>query len=149
MLCMHSMNKRAAFHTTSSHRNAHRYANQKPCSLTATLRRFLLSIEFLILPHLRPTKIHLGMLFLEFPQHIHLLLLLARRLAHLLLPLVIHHFLHHAPRLAVQIAQLRVLGRDLRGVDFVGRVADDCIPPFHFVAFVQVDVDFFARGHGF
>ena len=89
------------------------------------------------------------MLFLKLPQHLHLLPLLARRLAHLLLPLVIHHFLHHAPRLAVQIPELRVLGRDLRGVDFVGRVADHRVPPFHFVALVEVDADFFARGHGF
>lgn len=89
------------------------------------------------------------MLFLKLPQHLHLLPLLASRLAHLLLPLIIHHFLHHTPRLAVQIAQLRVLGRDLRGVDSVGRVADDRVPPFHLVRFVQVDADFFAGGRGF
>ena len=53
------------------------------------------------------------MTLLELLQHIQFPLLLTRRLAHLLLPLIIHHFLHHAPRLPVQIPQFAVLGLDL------------------------------------
>ena len=70
------------------------------------------------LPKLRIGEIHLGMLRLKLPQHLHLFLFLARRLSHLLLSLIVHHFLHHAPCLAIQIAQLAVLRRDLRDVDF-------------------------------
>lgn len=88
------------------------------------------------------------MLLLKLPQHLLLLLLVARRLALLFLPLVIHHLLHHPPRLAVQIAQTAVLGRDLGGVDRRRR-GDDVRPPFHLVDFVQVDVELFARGAGF
>jgi len=83
------------------------------------------------------------MLRLEFLQDIHLLLLIARRLAYLFLPLVIHHFLHHAPRLAIEVTQLAVLRRDLRSVNFRGR-SDDVCPPLHFVGFVEVDVELFA-----
>lgn len=89
------------------------------------------------------------MLLLKSLQHLHLLLLLARRLAHLLLPLVVHHLLHHRARLPVQIAQLAVLRRDLGRVD-LGRRRDDMRPPFHLVHFVHVDADFLAgvRGGG-
>ena len=87
------------------------------------------------------------MLLLELLQHLHLLLLVTRRLAHLLLPLIIHHFLHHTPRLAVQITQLAILGRDLRGVNFGGR-SYDVWPPFHFVDFVEVQGDLFGGTGG-
>lgn len=87
------------------------------------------------------------MLRLKALQHLDLLLLLARRLPLLLLPLIIHHFLDHAPRFPIQIAQLAILRRDLRGVDFGGR-GDDVRPPFHFVGFVEVEVDGFAAGGG-
>lgn len=90
------------------------------------------------------------MLPLKLLQHIHLLRLLARRLPHLLLPLIIHHLLHHAPRLAVQVTQLRVLGRDLRGVKEIGRVGGDGGPPLRFIRFVEVDGDLFGGvGGGF
>ena len=83
------------------------------------------------------------MLRLEALQHLHLLLILARRLTHLLLALIIHHLLDHAPRLAIQIAEFAVLGRDLRDVD-LGRRGDDMGPPFHLVDLVEMDGDFFA-----
>jgi hypothetical protein len=84
------------------------------------------------------------MLFLKFSQHLHLLLILARWLAHLLLPLIIHHLLNHTPRFAVQIAQLAVLGRDFACINLWGG-GDDVGPPFHLVDFVEVDVEFLAR----
>jgi len=96
--------------------------------------------------HLRIRKVHLRMLPLKLLQHLQLPLLLARRLPHLLLPLIIHHFLHHAPRLAVQIAQLRVLGLDFGGVEEVGGVGGDGGPPLHFVGFVEVEGYFFCGG---
>lgn len=101
--------------------------------------------------HLDLGEIHLGVLFLKLLQGVQLGLLLARRLAHLLLALIPHHLLDHGPGFAVQVAQLAILGRDLGGVDLVGRVAHDAGPPFHLVAFVQVDADFFAarRRRGF
>lgn len=89
------------------------------------------------------------MLFLKLLQGVQLGLLLARRLAHLLLALIPHHLLDHGPGFAVQVAQLAVLGRDLGSIDLVGRVAHDAGPPFHLVALVQVDADFFAVGRGF
>jgi hypothetical protein len=53
------------------------------------------------------------MSFLEFLQHFQLFLLVAGGFAHLLLPLIVHHLLHHATGLAVQVTQLAVLGLDL------------------------------------
>ena len=88
------------------------------------------------------------MLFLKLLQQVHLLLLIARRLAHLLLPLVPHHLLHHAAGIAVQVAQLAVLWCDFGGVD-LGCRGDDVRPPFHLVDFVEVDVQLFAGGEGF
>ena len=89
------------------------------------------------------------MLSLKLPQHLILLLFVTCRLPHLLLPLIIHHFLHHSPRLPIQISQLAVFGRDLRGVDFVGCVRGYRVPPLHLVDFVEVDADFFAERDGF
>lgn len=86
------------------------------------------------------------MLSLELLQCVHLALLLARRLALLLLALIPHHLLDHGPGFAVQVAQLAVLRRDLSGVDFVGRIGHNAGPPFHLVGFVQVDADFFTAG---
>lgn len=77
-------------------------------------------------------------------QHILLLLLVAGRLAHFLLALVVHHLLNHCARLAVQIAQLAVLGLNLGRVD-LGRRGDDVRPPLHLVRLVEVDGQFFAR----
>lgn len=88
------------------------------------------------------------MTLLELLQHLHLALLLARRLPHLLLPLIIHHLLDHAPRLAVQVPQLRVLGLDLGRVEEVGRVGRDGRPPLLLGRFVEVDGDFFAARGG-
>lgn len=88
------------------------------------------------------------MLLLKLLQHIHLLLLITRRLPHLLLPLIIHHLLNHAPRLAIQIPQFAVLGLDLRDVDRRRRCNDMC-PPLHLVYFVQVQFeDLGAGGRG-
>ena len=85
------------------------------------------------------------MLFLKLLQHVHLPLLLARWLALLLLPLVIHHLLHHSPRLTIQVTQLRVLRHDLGDVDF-RRGGYNMRPPFHLVGLVEVDADLFLRG---
>lgn len=82
---------------------------------------------------------------LKLAQNLHLLLLLTTRLPHLLLPLIIHHLLDHRPRLPVQIAQVRVLGRDLAHVD-LGSCGYHVRPPVHLVDFVEVDGNFFAGG---
>lgn len=87
------------------------------------------------------------MLLLELLQQLQLLLLIARRLAHLLLPLIEHHLLDHPPRLAVQIAQVAVLRLDLARVD-LGRAGDDVGPPLQLVRLVEVDLDILARGGG-
>jgi hypothetical protein len=86
-------------------------------------------------------------LLLELLQDIRLLLLVAGRLALLLLPLIKHHLLDHAACLAVQVAQLAVLGLYLGGVD-LGRGGDDVRPPLHLVYFVEVDGDFFVGADG-
>lgn len=59
----------------------------------------------------------------ELLEHFLLLGLLTRRFPHLLLPLIIHHFLNHTPRLPVQITQFAVLRHDLRHIDLwsIGR----------------------------
>lgn len=85
------------------------------------------------------------MLVLELLQDVQLLLLVARRLAHLLLALVEHHLLDHAAGLAVQIAEVAVLGLDLGGVD-LGRGGHDVGPPLELVDLVQVDADLLAGG---
>jgi hypothetical protein len=87
------------------------------------------------------------MLLLELGQEVELLLLVARGLASLLLALVEHHLLDHAARLAVEVAQLAVLGLDLAGVDLGGR-GDDVRPPLHLVGFVEVHLDVLASGRG-
>ena len=84
------------------------------------------------------------MLLHKLLQHILLLLLIARRLTHFLLTLIIHHLLDHCARRAVQVAEFAVLGLDLGRVDF-GRRRHDVGPPFHLVDFFQVDGEFFAR----
>lgn len=93
-------------------------------------------------------EIHLRMLLLKLLQHLHLLLVVTARQSHLLLPLVVHHLLHHAPRLSVQIAELAVLRRNLRRVD-LGRSRDDVRPPLHLVGLVEVDRQFLAVLGGF
>lgn len=84
------------------------------------------------------------MLSLKLLQHIHLLLLVTRHPARLLLSLIVHHLLDHGAGLTIQITQTRVLGLDLGDIN-LGRGLDNVWPPFHFVHFVEVDVDFFAR----
>lgn len=88
------------------------------------------------------------MLLLKLPQHLHLLFLVTSRLTHLLLPLIIHHFLYHGPRLTIQVAEFAVFGANLRGVNFGSR-GDDVRPPFHLIDFVEVDSDFFTSTGGF
>lgn len=76
-------------------------------------------------------------------QHLHLLLFVAGRLAHLLLPLIIHHLLDHSPCLAIQIAQLAVLGRDLARIDR-RRACNYMCPPLHLVDLFEVYAELFA-----
>ena len=87
------------------------------------------------------------MLFFKLFQHLHFPRFFTRRLPHLLLPLIVHHLLDHAPRFAIQVTQLAILRRDLGGVD-AGRGRDDVRPPFHLVGFVKVEGDFFGGGAG-
>lgn len=94
------------------------------------LDEWLRSIEFAI------RKIHFGMLFHEFLQHILLLLFVARRQSHLFLSLVVHHLLDEAAGFALQVGQLRRFGVDLLRRDRrVGR--DKTIPPRHLVQFFK------------
>lgn len=88
-------------------------------------------------------EIHLWVLLLEFLEDIHLLLLVRGRQASLLLSLVKHHLLNHAPGLAVEIGELGVFGLDLGDVDG-GCAGDDVCPPLHLVDLVEVD--FYALG---
>lgn len=74
---------------------------------------------------------------LELLQHLNFLLLITRRLARLLLSLIIHHLLDHTPRLSIQITQLRVLRCDLGDV-YLRRRGNNMCPPFHLVDFIQV-----------
>ena len=75
------------------------------------------------------------MLSLELSQHIQLLLLIARRLPHLLLPLIKHHLLDHTPRLPIQITQLAILRSNLRDIN-LRRCSNDVFPPLHLIDFV-------------
>lgn len=84
------------------------------------------------------------MTFLELLQNIQFPLLITSRFPHLLLPLIIHHFLHHTPRLAIQIPQLAILRLYFGGVEEVGGVGGDGGPPLLLVGFVEVDGDVFA-----
>ena len=89
------------------------------------------------------------MLRLELPHNLRLLLLITARLALLFLPLVIHHLLDHAAGLAVQVAELAVLGRDFGDVD-ARRGRDDMLPPLHLVGLRELDAQLFgARGRAF
>lgn len=98
-------------------------------------------------PHLDIGKVHLRVLRLELLKNVQLLLLIAGRLAHFLLPLVKHHLLDHAAGLAVEVTKFAVLGLDLAGVD-LGRRGDDMRPPLHLVDLVEVDLDIFACSGG-
>ena len=89
------------------------------------------------------------MTLLKLLQHIQFPLLIARRLPHLLLPLIKHHLLDHAPRLAVQVPELAVLGLDLGRIEEVRGVGRDGGPPLLLVGFVEVEGDVFAGGGGF
>ena len=111
-----------------------------------SLQSFPLSSIQHLSSHLRIRKIHLGMTLLELLQHIQLPLLVTRRFPHLLLPLIKHHFLHHAPRLAIQIPQLAILRLYLGGIEEVWGVGRDGSPPLLLVRFVEVDLNVFAGG---
>lgn len=80
------------------------------------------------------------MLFLELLEHIQLLLLVAGRLSHLLLALIEHHLLDHRTGFTVEVTELRVLGRDLGGID-LGVVRKHVRPPLHRVDLLEVDFD--------
>lgn len=106
-------------------------------------------ITILSLAHLYIRKVHLRMLRLELPHNLRLLLLITARLARLLLPLIIHHLLDHPAGLAVQIAELAVLGRDFADID-ARRGSHDVLPPLHLVGLRELDAEFFgARGRAF
>mmetsp|Transcript_26783 Transcript_26783/g.63517 ORF Transcript_26783/g.63517 Transcript_26783/m.63517 type:complete len:217 (-) Transcript_26783:660-1310(-) len=75
-------------------------------------------------------EIHLGVLPLELLQNVELLLLVGRRQAHSLLPLVVHHLFDRLPRLAVEVAQVRVLRLDPLQLDFRIALAR-ALPPLH------------------
>ena len=81
----------------------------------------------------------------ELLERIILLLFLTSRFPLPLHLLVVHHLLDHAAGLAVQVAQLGVLGLDLGHVD-LGRRRHHVRPPFRLVLLVQVDRDLLARG---
>ena len=93
--------------------------------------------------HLCLAEIHLWMLLHEVLKHVLFLLLFTRRLPLPLHLLIIHHFLDHAPRLSIQVAQLRVLRLDFRDVN-LGRRCHYMRPPFGLVLFVKVYGDLFA-----
>lgn len=128
---------------------------QSPCSIYM-LFRILNALPSSCVPHhqaplahLNVRKIHLRMLRLELPHNLCLLLLIAAGLSRLLLPLIIHHLLDHAAGLAVQIAELAVLGRDFADVD-ARRRRDDVLPPLHLVGLRELDAQLFgARGRAF
>lgn len=56
---------------------------------------------------------YVGVLSHEFSQDILLLLLIAAGLTHLLLALIVHHFLNHAAGRTIQITEFAVLGLNL------------------------------------
>lgn len=85
------------------------------------------------------------MLFHEFLQQVLFLGLVAGGFPLPLHLLVVHHLLHHAPGLAVQVAEFRVLRHDLGGVD-LGRRCHYVGPPVAPRCFGQRHHDFFARG---
>lgn len=72
------------------------------------------------------------MLILKLLHEIRLLLLIATHAPRLLLALIIHHLLNHTPRLAIEVAQFRVLRTDLSHVDS-WRTGHDMRPPIHFI----------------
>jgi hypothetical protein len=113
----------------------------------ASRLRGFAQLHDVLLTHLRVGKVHLRVLLLELLQDIRLLLLVAGRLALLLLPLVKHHLLDHAACLSVEVAQLAVLGLYFGGVD-LGRGGDDVRPPLHLVDFVEVDGDLLVGADG-
>jgi hypothetical protein len=90
----------------------------------------------------RIRKVHFRMLLHKLLQQLVLLTLVTRRLPLPLHLLVVHHLLHHTPRLAVQLRQLAVLRRDLGRVD-LGRGGDDVRPPVRAGGFGKVDGDVF------
>ncbi|KAB8336895.1 hypothetical protein FH972_021202 [Carpinus fangiana] len=73
--------------------------------------------------HLPSSHFGLGEVHFCRRKHVLLLLFVAVGEAHFLLALVVHHLLHHAPRLAIQVTQLAVLRRDLCGIDLGGGVS--------------------------
>lgn len=85
-------------------------------------------------------KVHLWVLrlkVLEDPLGLHIV---RGGEARRLLPLVEHHLLDHLAGLAVQGAELGVLGLHLLGVD-LGLALDGAAPPLHAVALLELDGD--------
>jgi hypothetical protein len=83
----------------------------------------------------------------EFLQHVLLLLLVGGRFPLPLHLLVVHHLLDHASGLAVQVAQLGVLGRDFLDVD-LGRRRHDVWPPVRVGRLCERDYQVFGLGGG-
>lgn len=78
----------------------------------------------------------------ELFQYVLLLLFVAGRFSLSLHLLVVHHLFDHAPRLAVQLGQFRVLGDDFCGVD-LGSRSHHVSPPVRTSRLGQVDGDLF------
>ena len=92
-------------------------------------------------------EVHLRVISLKLLQNIHLLLLIRGRQPRLLLALVKHHLLHHTPRLAIEVGQLRGVGLNLGDIDLGGR-GDDVCPPFHLVLLVEMNGQLLASRRG-
>lgn len=90
---------------------------------------------------------HTRVICLELLEEFLLSLFIASWAPGLFLALIIHHLLNHRTGLAVQVAQARVLRGNFGDVD-LGRGGDHMWPPFNFIGFVEVDIDFFAWGSG-
>jgi hypothetical protein len=92
-----------------------------------------------VVPKLKqtPVRIERTNLIHKLLQHVLLLLLIASGLSHLLLPLVIHHFLNHASSLSIKVTQSAVFRLNLGNIN-LRRRCYDVGPPFHFIHFVEV-----------
>jgi hypothetical protein len=106
-------------------------SDRHPCTLLdlhPSPNSLSLSLSLSLSTNFRIRKVHFRMLLHKLLQQLILLTLVTRRLPLPLHLLVVHHLLHHPPRLAVQLRQLAVLWRDLGCVD-LGRGGDDVGPP--------------------
>lgn len=78
------------------------------------------------------------MLSLELFEQLHFLLLIAGGQTGRFLPLVVHHFLYHAPRLTVQVVQSTVVWLYLAQI-YAAMALHNARPPIHAVLLFQVN----------